>query len=191
MKLQILKRKGKTAFTTAEASKLGISPQLLHHYVNRGLIEKSSHGVYRLADAASFGDFQQLLLEALKAIPQGIIGMKTALRLHGLTEELPETIDILVPRNNIPKRKLEDISIHPCPTDLYKEDAIKIGKIPVTSLERTLIDLLRAGEPLSAVLNAYREARAKKKTVSLPKLKKLSVLLRAKAKTAAFLEAIL
>lgn len=191
MKLDVLKKKGKSAFTTAEASRLGISPQLLRHYLNKGLIEKSSHGVYRLADAASYGDFEQLLLEALKAIPQGIVGMKTALRLHGLTEELPETIDIMVPRNNIPKRKLEDISIHACPTELYKEDAIKIGKIPVTSLERTLIDLLRSGEPLSVALNAYREARAKKKAVSLPKLRKLSVLLRAKEKTAALLEAIL
>src|SRR5471030_2372549 len=100
MKLDALKKKGKTAFTTAEAARIGISPQLLHHYLGKGLIEKSSHGVYRLADSDSFGDFEQLVLEKLKAIPQGIIGMKTALRIYGLTEELPEEIDIIVTRNN-------------------------------------------------------------------------------------------
>ena len=191
MKLQSLKKKGKLAFTTKEAARSGVSPQLLRHYLSKGLIEKSSHGVYRFAEPSSFASFEQLLLEALKAVPQGVVGMKTALRLHGLTEELPESIDLIVPRTNIPKRKLVDVKLHPSPTDCYREDVLKIGAVPVTSIERTLVDLLRHGEPLSLAIRVYKEAQAKRKPVSLTKLKKLAATFRTKRKLAAFLEAIL
>lgn len=189
MKIDALKPKG--IFTAKEAKRLGISPQLLAHHRNSGLIERISHGVYRFTDQSPAYDLETLAKEALKVIPHGIIGMKTALRIHGLTEELPPDIDVIVPMNNIPKRKLENISLHPTKTEIYKEDVKKISGIPVTSLERTLVDLLRAHEPMAFILRAYQEARAKKLAISLTKLRKLGQLFHAKHRVESFIEAVL
>ncbi len=190
MKLSALKAKNLSVFTATQAKKCGISPQLLAHYLKQGLIERVSHGVYRLADEPAAFDLESLIVEKLKAIPRGVIGLKTALRLYGLTEEVPGEIDILVPSTNIPKRKLEDVLLHPTKTEIYRIDVKKLRGIPVTSLERTLVDLLRTGESLSMVLNAYREAKGKKLSISLTKLKKLGSLFHARRKVDMLVEAL-
>lgn len=190
MKLSTLKAKNLSIFTATQAKKCGISPQLLAHYQKKGLIERVSHGVYRLTDEPAAFDLESLIAEKLKAIPRGVIGLKTALRLYGLTEEVPGEIDILVPSTNIPKRKLEDVLLHPTKAEIYRTDVKKLHGIPVTSLERTLVDLLRTGEPLSTVLNAYREAKAKKLSISLTKLKKLGTLFHARRKVDMLVEAL-
>ncbi len=191
MKLTTLKNIGKATFTVAMAGRKGVSPQLLSYYAHTGAIERVSHGLYRFAQGDEIQDFHALLLEKLKIIPQGVIGLRTALRLHGLTDELPGEIDIIVPDTNIPKRKLIDVSLHPKKTSLYKLDVEKVRGIVVTSLERTLVDLMREGESLAFMLEIYREAKARKKVMSLSKLKKLSLKFQAKQRMAIFLEAVL
>jgi len=190
MKLNRLKRKGKTPFTTEDARKEGVTPHLLYHYVKKGLLARVSHGVYAFPESQGT-DLESLISEKLAAIPQGVIGLKTALRLHGLSEELPGEIEIIVPDNNVPKRKLEDVKLYPVSSHLLRIDVKTKRGIPVTSLERTLIDLLRSGEPMSFVLEVIKEARSKRKEVSFPKLKKLGDKLRAKARVERLLEALL
>ena len=191
MKLSALKAKNLSIFTSVQAKKNGISPQLLTHYIKKGLIERISHGVYRLTDEPAAFDLESLIAEKLKAVPRGVIGLKTALRLYGLTEEIPGEIDIIVPSTNIPKRKLEDVLLHPTKTEIYRTDVKTLRGIPVTSLERTFVDLLRAGESLSMVLNAYRDAKGKKLSISLTKLKKLGTMFHTRRKVDMLVEAIM
>lgn len=188
MKIDALK--AKKTFTVKEAKNCGVSPQLLRHHMVSGLLERVSHGVYRFASDSDY-DLDTLITQALKAIPQGVIGMKTALRLHGLGEELPGEIDIIVPNNNIPKRKLENIQIHPAKPEIYKEGLVKIRGIPVTVIERTLVDLLRTKESMAFVLRIYQEAKSKRINVSLTKLKKLGMLFHARQRVESFIEAVL
>ena len=190
MKLHHLQTHYPSIFTTEEAGSLGVSPQLLQHYHNKGLIERSSHGVYRFSDTLGIS-LESQIKEILKAVPHGIVSHKTALRLYGLTEEAPPHIDLIVPDKNIPKRKLDDVQLHPFAAALLKNGIIYLRGIRVTSLERTLVDLLRAGEPLSFVIAAFREAQSKKLKPKLPSIRRLGVLLHAKAKTNLFLEALL
>lgn len=190
MKLERLREKHSQIFTTSEANTLGVSPQLLRHYLAKGLIERASHGVYRFP--SNYGlDLESQIKELLKAAPQAIISHKTALRLYGLTEETPAQIDLLVPDKNIPKRKFEDVKLHPLAAGLMRNGLTSLRGIRITSLERTLIDLLRAGEPLSLVMAAFRDAQNKKMKPSLTRIRKLGSQLHAKAKTALFLEALL
>ena len=123
------------------------------------------------------------------AIPQGIIGFYTALRIHEVTEELPPEIDIIVPQENVPKRRLQGVRLHRVKGDIYKKGVIKISGIPVTSLERTIIDLLRDGKAIALILDVLREARAQNKPVSLSEIKRLSILFRVKEKVKRLLEA--
>jgi hypothetical protein len=61
----------------------------------------------------------------------------------------------------------------------------------VTVLERTFVDLLRAGESLSFLIAVFREAQNRKLKPSIPKIRRLGDLLHAKARTDHFLEALL
>jgi predicted transcriptional regulator of viral defense system len=190
MKLSLLKQKGINLFSLAQAKSFGISASLLGHYLKKGLVSRVSHGIYRLADSDTV-DFESLVQEKLKATPYGIIGFHTAIRLFGLTEELPGEIDIIVPSSNIPKRRIEDVVFHATRTDFRKLDTKTIRGIPVTSIEQTIVDLLRTGGSTSQVIAIYKEAKAKRLDFSLTKLKKLAGIFRAKRKVEAFLGAVL
>ncbi|HLE11037.1 MAG TPA: hypothetical protein VI754_07285 [Bacteriovoracaceae bacterium] len=147
---------------------------------------KSEHSV--LNDTG----LESIILEKLKIIPQGVIGFKTALRLYGLGEALSSEIDIIVPSSNIPKRVLEDVKLYPVPKNVHRISTKVISRIRVTSLERTLLDLMRRDEmPLSEVVVIYREAQNKKIPVSLSKMKGLSEKLYAKKVMEIFLKVII
>ncbi len=92
---------------------------------------------------------------------------------------------------NIPKRKLEDVQLHPFAIGLLRNGITSLRGIRITSLERTFVDLLRAGEPLSFILAAFREAQSKKLKPSLTRIRNLGSQLHAKARVALFLEALL
>lgn len=189
-KLETLRLKYPVHFTTTEAASLQISPQLLKYFLTKGHIERASHGVYRFPNEWDMSlEFQ--IKEILKAVPHGIISHKTALRLYGLTEEAPAQIDLIVSDKNIPKRKLEDVCLHPLAKSLIKNGITRLNGMHITSLERTLIDLLRNGEPMSFVIATYKEAQSKKLKPSLTRLKTLGKQLHAKAKIKLFLEALL
>ncbi|OFZ37047.1 MAG: hypothetical protein A2504_01935 [Bdellovibrionales bacterium RIFOXYD12_FULL_39_22] len=189
-------RKKLFLFSTEEARSLGVSPQLLAVYLKRGYVEKLSHGIYRLvkSEHSVLNDtgLESIILEKLKIIPQGVIGFKTALRLYGLGEALSSEIDIIVPSSNIPKRVLEDVKLYPVPKNVHRISTKVISRIRVTSLERTLLDLMRRDEmPLSEVVVIYREAQNKKIPVSLSKMKGLSEKLYAKKVMEIFLKVII
>jgi len=190
VKLEKLRLKHPDLFTTADARAAGVSPQIVKHYLTQGLVERVSHGVYRFP-SEHLPDLESLVLEIQKAVPQAVASHKTALRLYGLTEEAPADLDFLVPDNNIPKRKLENVNLHPIVGRMMKHGISKLREIRLTSLERTFVDLLRAGDPLSLIINAFREAQSQGLKPSLPKIRKLGTLLHAKAKTDIFLKALL
>lgn len=190
MKLDKLRLKHPELFTTIDARSQGVSPQLLKHYLTQGLIERVSHGVYRFPSNNDIS-LESLIQETLKAVPQGVISHRTALRLFGLTEDAPAEIDLLVPDKNIPKRKLENVKLHPVVQRMMRHGVMTQHGIKVTCIERTLVDLLRGGEPLSLVITAFREAQNKKLKPSLAKIRRMGVLLHAKAKTDLFLKALL
>lgn len=190
MKLTALKNKGFKTFNLAQAKRYGVTPSLLTHYIKKGLVSRVSHGLYRFSDDAPI-DFESLLREKLKAIPQGIIGFQTAIRFYGLGEELPGEIDVIVPSTNIPKRKLEDVILHAAKTEIHKVDVKRVRGVRITSLERTIVDLLRTGASTSQAVSIYNQAKTKRLQVSLTKLKKLGSLFRAKRKVDAFIGAVL
>lgn len=173
VKTNILHFKGKGPFNLEQAKEMGISHRMLSYYVQKGMIEKIAHGVYAFPEDLSF-EFNDLIKEKLKAVPQAVIGLETALKLYDLTDEAPATIDLIVPLSNVPKKKLEDIKIHQIKDELHKKDIKKINTIPVTSLERTLIELLRKRKSVSMVLQVLKTTQAKGVKVNLPKMKKMA-----------------
>ena len=189
-KLNILKDKFKGKICTSKKIyKYKVSPQLLSHYVKQGKINRLSHGVYAFKDSMGF-DFHSLLKEKLICVPQAVIGLESALKLYGLTDETPEHIHLIVPFSNVPKRKLQDVKLHQMKDDQYKKHIKIINSLPVSSLERTVIDLLKFGYSLSFVLSVIKEAKRKKLSINLGKLRSMSNVYRVKGKMSQLLEVL-
>lgn len=176
-------------FKLIHAKRLGISPRMLNYYLKKKEFIRVSQGVYR-----SFWkkpeDFESKIREILLSFPQGIIGLTSALQLHGIIEEKIKTIDLIVPTTNVPKKIMENVYFHRAHRDIYRMDTTIINDIPVTKLERTLIDLIRSGKPLSYVFAIARKIQHKQLKLSFAKLEKLSKIFRVKGKIKILLEVL-
>jgi len=186
-KLEKLK---KSSFGVKDAKRIGVSPRMLNYYVNKGLLTHISQGVYGFPDSLGI-DLNSLIREKLLAYPKGIIGLKTALRLFDLTEEAPQSIDVIVPVSYFPRRKVEDVNLYRVKDKIFRIGVISKHEILMTSLERTIIDLLRVEEPVSLVIDVIKRAQTKRIKVDFTLLKKLSIIFRVKGKMTRLMEAIL
>ena len=186
--LSKLKNKfGNKIFTVKEAAKHKVSPQLLSHYVKKNQLKRLSHGVYIFEENIGF-DSHSLIKEKLTFIPHAIVGLESALKIYGLTDEAPEAIHLIVPLSNVPKRRLEDVQLHRMKDDIYKKHVKSIEGIPVSSLERTIIDLLRSGYSIPFVLSVIEDSRKKKLPFHIGKIKKMAPAYRVKGKVSRLLE---
>lgn len=176
-------------FTAKDVRKYKVSPQLLSHYVNTNQLRRLSHGVYAFKDGMSF-DFYSLLKEKLISVPQAIVGLESALKIYGLTDEAPDTIHLIVPLSNVPKRKLQDVQLYQMKDSIYKKHIKIIKGIPISSLERTIIDLLRFGYSISFVLSIFEDSREKKIPFHLGKIRKMAPVYRVKGKVSRLLEVL-
>jgi len=77
------------------------------YLVRRGAIQRRSQGLYAFAEPEDLAD---TIAEVLALVPQGYVDFATALQLHGLTDELPDDLDLLVPGPKRPKAQA-----HRCP----------------------------------------------------------------------------
>ena len=189
-KLNILRNKFKNRiFTIKEASKYKVSPQLLSYYVNKDKLKRLSHGIYAFKNSIGF-DSHSLLKEKLAFVPQAIVGLESALKIYGLTDEAPEAIHLVVPMSNVPKRKLQDVQLYRMKDNIYKKYINTIESIPVSSLERTIIDLLRSGYSIPFVLSVLEKSRKKKVPFNIGKIKKMAPSYRVKGKVSRLLEVL-
>lgn len=146
-------------FTTAQAISEGASRTQLSRMAERGRIEPASYGVYRMADgeetayasikAAWLSLFpNETAYDRLRARPRdAVVAGRTAAVMHGDTGfyEAPFSFDIAMPK----RTAREDIRLRRWPVD--EVDVRIIDGLPVTSVERTVADLVREREDPSLV----------------------------------------
>ena len=139
-------------FTTAEASRAGISHRKLSYHVAAGALERVIHGVYRLIDypPPPHGD---MIAVALWAGPGSAISHESALVVYGLASAMPPAIHLTVPPSFRGRR--EGVRIHH--EELGHDDRRLWDDVPVTTVERTLIDITRSSGR-SLVHDAVRES---------------------------------
>lgn len=81
---------------TQDLKRLGVSRKALKELSDRGIIEKISRGLYRVA--GSEVTEHQSLVEASKRVPQGVVCLLSALRFHGLTTQNPFAVWLAIDR---------------------------------------------------------------------------------------------
>ncbi|VAW41623.1 Protein co-occurring with FIG00645039: hypothetical protein with HTH-domain [hydrothermal vent metagenome] len=131
---------------TAEALKAGIHPRTLYALRDQGVLEQFSRGVYRLTELPSTAN-PDLLTIALR-VPQAVICLVSALSFHGLTTQIPHTINIAVekgkrsPRINYPPIDVYHFSKTSFTAGVEKHE-FEGTVIRVYSQEKTLADCFK------------------------------------------------
>lgn len=156
-----------STFTTHTAQELGVHPRDLYLWRDTGIVIELSRGVFRRADAppASYPDYLAVALRS----PQAIVCCISAAAVHELTDELPETVHIAVPKRSHPPA----ISFPPVTVFRFEEATFELGltsveagpaePIRIYDAARTVVDLMRFrkrfGEPTAYLaLNRYLQA---------------------------------
>ena len=149
--------------STSELLKLKIYKSQIQYYINRGIIEKISHGLYM--DTGVFKDEYYILQ---KKYPSAIFSYNTALHILNLTNKAPSKIDITIPRN---KRVRGNYNVHRVSDNYYKIGIIEVpspfnNPVKVYNAERCICDMLRSKEEFdlelqNRVLDYYFGSRDK------------------------------
>lgn len=88
----------RSIFSAAEAVAAGVHPQTLARLVERGAVERVSHGRYRLPDA-EITEHHGLVL-AVSAAPRSVVCLLSALRFHDVTTQNPSDVWVAIERRS-------------------------------------------------------------------------------------------
>lgn len=167
-------------FTAAEAERMGIPRQTLSYFTSRGVLERISHGYYRLSSVTFEVDvlFEDLVIIA-STIPNSVICLISALRYHDLTEEIQRSYWIAVVNS-------QRAPIRPH-TRVVRMRDIKLGrqtkkiagiKVRIFDAERCVVDAFRylSQEIAIKALKMYLMERPEKPNI--PKLVRYAEMLR-------------
>ena len=124
-------------FTRTQAHEHGVSDRVLQRRVRNGLLEQLSARVYRVAGIPETWE-QSVLLACLAGGSQCVASHRTAAALHEYDGFGRSALEVTVPRH---VRYRSSLAIVHQSKDLSTADVMRLGPIPVTTPERTLIDL--------------------------------------------------
>jgi predicted transcriptional regulator of viral defense system len=132
-------------FTSQQARDAGFSPQLLAHHVRSGRYEHVRRGLYRLRDYP--GSSHEEVRAAWLAVGAGraVVSHESALELHGLSDVLPNTVHLLVDRDDRGIRRPPGVTLHTTTKALRSSDVVSREGIRVTDPVRSILDAATGG----------------------------------------------
>lgn len=131
---------------TAKAIKAGVHPRILYQLRDNGTLEQLARGAYRFQDSPSLS-FPDLVTVATKK-PNSVICLISALSFHGLTTQIPHSVDIalikgdIAPRLDYPPITVYHFSIpsFTAGVDVYSLDGVNVK---IFSKEKTIADCVK------------------------------------------------
>ncbi|WP_133978762.1 type IV toxin-antitoxin system AbiEi family antitoxin domain-containing protein [Kribbella voronezhensis] len=134
-------------FATRSARALGVHPRDLYRWRDSGQIVELSRGVFRRTDApaATFPD----LLAVAHRVPGGIVCCLSAAATQDLTDELPASVQIAVPRSS----RAPQIDYPPTSAFRFDPGTFELG---LSRLEAAPDEWVRVYEPARTVVDLMR-----------------------------------
>jgi predicted transcriptional regulator of viral defense system len=140
-------------FTSGQAAEVGFDRKLLWHYQKTGQILRASYAIYRLAHFPA-SPYEDLFIAWLQCGPRAAISHESALALYNLSDVLPAEVHVTVPRTASRRRK--GIRQH---TNRLRPSAVRKREgLPVTSVQRTISDVAKAGLGEEQIREAIQQA---------------------------------
>jgi predicted transcriptional regulator of viral defense system len=165
--------------TSAQAKIVGVDGVTLRRLVDSGLLERVIHGVYGmpvmmaaehlleraawLRLAASRPGWEREPLD----FDGGVLSHRSAAALHRLGDLAPDIVEITVPR----RRTSRDPNVRLRTAQLTDDEVTSMDGLPVTTVERTIADLLAVHTDGGHVGDVIADAR-RRDLVDLPALSK-------------------
>lgn len=117
-----------------------VSSQLISHHESAGNLERVARGIYRVEMMPTEED-EEFVIAYLWSRELGVISHETALSIHRMSDVLPGRTHVTLPSDEKPiRRQTPDwIAIHF--GEVSGEDRQWFDVVPVTTPERTLIDV--------------------------------------------------
>ncbi len=148
--------------TAEQAREAGFTDSVLARLVQRGRIERTARGVYRIPyfSPGRFSQYREAVLwaKANRGPYQAALSHTTALAVYGISDTNPSLIHLTVPRSARLRRQMpKGVVLHR--EDLAPEDMTVEEGIPLTTISRTVADLLRSGGRLDLIRQAISDAR--------------------------------
>lgn len=148
--------------TAEQARAEGFTDSVLARLVQRGRIERIARGVYRIPyfSPGEFSQYREAVLwaKANRGPDHVAVSHETALAVYGISDANPASIHLTVPGTTRLRRKTPNgVVVHHA--DLPANDiAIQEG-IPITTIQRTIADLLHSGGRTDLLKQALSDAR--------------------------------
>jgi predicted transcriptional regulator of viral defense system len=140
-------------FTAQQARGVGYSWERLSQNVKNDTFLRVLQGVYRLS-RFPHNPHEDMYIAWLKVGPASVISHESALAVYDLADVLPSQTHIIMPRSASRRRK--GIRLHT--SALRKNEISYRNGLPITSVERTITDVIRAGMPEDQVRDVVRDA---------------------------------
>jgi predicted transcriptional regulator of viral defense system len=140
-----LRRSLGPVFRWSEAQDAGMSDPRLYRLMRDGAVQRITHGLYRWTDA----EIEDLdLIEIAAVAPMATLCLTTALARHDLTDEIPASIDVAVPRGTRAPNTAAPTTWH-----TFNTETFEIGRTLLP-----LADDFRIGlyEPVRTIIDCYR-----------------------------------
>ena len=167
---------------TSAALRLGIHPRTLYTLRDTGDIERIGRGLYRLSTAPPLSS-PDLVPIAIR-IPRAVVCLISALAHHGLTTQVPHSIDVALPSHaQIPKIDAVPLRVfwYPEPSFSAGVEVVTVDKVPVRiySSEKTIADCFKYRNKIGLdlaieALRAYRELTRKPDFKALTKFAQIN-----------------
>lgn len=179
--------------TTAMVVAAGFSRGNIKYLVDKGMLEKSSRGIYILPEV-----WEDEIFNLQNRFKRGIYSHETALFLWDLTDRTPNRYHMTFPMNyNLTNPKKENIRCVQCKKEIYdlgiEEVTTPCGNIVrVYSVERTLCDILKTHShvDIQVVTEAFKRYAANSNK-NIPVLSEYAKLLKVETKLRSYLEVLL
>ena len=148
--------------TAEQTRSAGFTDSVLTRLVQRGRLERTSRGVYRIPHfpPGRFSQYREAVLwaKANRGPDTLAISHATALAVYGISDANPHLIHLTVPKSaRLRREKPKSVIIHRA--DLTKDDTTVHEGIPLTTISKTVTDLLRSGSRIDLLRQAISDAR--------------------------------
>jgi len=150
--------------TSRQARNAGILDSVLVRLAQRGRLERAARGVYRIAHfpQSKFSQYREALMWAEAnhgpEEPEVALSHETALALYGVSDANPSLVNITVPRTaRLRRERPKWIAVHR--GDLHPLDVTLHEGLTVTTVARTITDVLNATSRISLATQAVNDAK--------------------------------
>lgn len=148
--------------TAEQARSAGVTDSVLARLVQRERIERIARGVYRIPyfPPGRFSQYREAVLwaKANRGPADVAISHATALALFGVSDANPSSIHLTVPKSaRLRRDKPKNVIVHH--DDLATSDITVHEGLPLTTISKTVTDLLAAGGRIDLLRQAISDAR--------------------------------